>query len=189
MLPPKPPLCKGRWPAGPEGLFEEFRLQSPSQPVRLTAPLCKGGLGEGIKNSHPLTKQGWDTKYSTVPPWLRRAPSLIDALTGAPGRPFPTCGSEVVSSPAGLQSLFTNRLLSEHLSGAACLRHGLYGENIAQTREKVNPCGGKNGKILEKYRSKVADKSGCVLTDGFRANCNFFTTCCVEKFKRSAYFV
>ena len=70
-------------------------------------------------------------------------PALIDALTGAPGRPFPTCGSEVVSSPAGLQSLFTNRLLSEHLSGAACLRRSLYGENLAHLQPKVNPCGGK----------------------------------------------
>jgi hypothetical protein len=49
----------------------------------------------------------------------------------------------VVSSPAGLQSLFTNRLLSEHLSGAACLRHSLYGENLAHLQPKVNPCGGK----------------------------------------------
>ena len=154
MLPPKPPLCKGRWPAGPEGLFEEFRLQSPSQPVRLTAPFTKEGLGEGIKNSHPLTKQGWDTKYSTVPPWLRRKPSLIDALTGAPGRPFPTCGSEVVSSPAGLQSLFTNRLLSEHLSGAACLRRSLYGENLAHLREKVNPCGGKMPVFSRKFHTE-----------------------------------
>ena len=27
--------------------------------------------------------------YSTVPPWLRPGPSLIDALTGAPGMAFP----------------------------------------------------------------------------------------------------
>jgi hypothetical protein len=85
--------------------------------------------------------------------------------------------------------LHQNGSLSEDLTVSACLRHSLSGENIAQTQVKVNPCGGKNGKILEKYRSKVADKSGCVLTDGFRVNCNFFTTCCVEKFKRSAYFV
>ena len=151
------------------------------------APL-KGRIGEGIKNSHPLTKQGWDTKYSTVPPWLRLAPSLIDAITGAPGRLFPTCGSEVVSSPAGLQSLFTNRLLSEHLSGAACLRRSLYGENIAQTRPKVNPCGGKSGNFPENTGEKVADKSGCVLKGTFRPFCNFFTICCVRKSLWSAYF-
>ena len=35
--------------------------------------------------------------YSTVPPWLQCwALPLIDALTGAPGRLFPTCSSEVV---------------------------------------------------------------------------------------------
>jgi hypothetical protein len=62
-------------------------------------------MGEGIKNTHPLKNQGWDTdvQYSTVPPWLRHMPSLIDALTGAPVRPFPTGGSEVVSFSAGLQ--------------------------------------------------------------------------------------
>ena len=42
-------------------------------------------------------------QYSTVPPWLRLLPSLIDALTGAPGRAFLPCGSEVVSLTAGLQ--------------------------------------------------------------------------------------
>ena len=45
----------------------------------------------------PEQNQGWDTKYSTVPPWLPLAKPLIDALTGAPDRPFPTDGSEVVS--------------------------------------------------------------------------------------------
>ena len=50
------------------------------------------------EKSHPLNKiRGGIQKYSTVPPWLRQMPSLIDALTGAPGGPFPTFGSEVVS--------------------------------------------------------------------------------------------
>ena len=37
-------------------------------------------MGQGIKNTHPLKDQGWDTKYSTVPPWLRPKPSLIVAF-------------------------------------------------------------------------------------------------------------
>ena len=29
-------------------------------------------IGMGTKKSHPLNiNQGWDTKYSTVPPWLQ----------------------------------------------------------------------------------------------------------------------
>ena len=50
-----------------------------------------------------LKDQGWDTKYSTVPPWLQIALPLIDALTGAPDRAFLPDGSEVVSIPAVLQ--------------------------------------------------------------------------------------
>ena len=63
--------------------------------------------------------------YSTVPPWLRTKPSLIDALTGVPGQPFPADGSEVVSLMAGLRNLLTNRLLSGQLTKGACLHHSL----------------------------------------------------------------
>ena len=68
-------------------------------------------FGEGKKIAHPLKNQGWDTKkqYSTVPPWLPcTAEPLIDAVTGAPGRPFPACGSEVVTLAAGVRVSFTN---------------------------------------------------------------------------------
>ena len=52
-------------------------------------------IGEGIKKfPSPEQNQGWDTKYSTVPPWLRLAPSLIDAVTGVTGRAFPPGSSE-----------------------------------------------------------------------------------------------
>ena len=45
------------------------------------------------------------------------------AITGAPVRAFLPGGSEVVSVPAGVRALFTNRALSEDLSKTACLRH------------------------------------------------------------------
>ena len=85
------------------------------------------GAGEGIKNTHPLKNQGWDTKkYSTVPPWLLPEEPLIDALTGAPVQPFPADGSEVVSFPAGVQKPCTKRLplwesFREHMSSSQLL--------------------------------------------------------------------
>ena len=49
----KPPLCKGRWPAGPEGL-------TIPQSASLTAPFTQGGLGGG----HTLPKaSGVDWGY------------------------------------------------------------------------------------------------------------------------------
>ncbi len=104
-------------------------IPSPSQDL---VPKCQilchlsqwerqGGLGVGErikKESHPLKDQGWDTKYSTVPPWLQPQLPLIDALTGAPVRAFPPGGSEVVSPSVVLRDLSTNRSLSEQLTAA-----------------------------------------------------------------------
>ena len=57
------------------------------QQKRKSVPLfpCVGGvmtppygfvyLGKANKKSLPLKNQGWDTKYSTVPPWLLCAQS------------------------------------------------------------------------------------------------------------------
>ena len=48
-------------------------------------------IGGRYRKIPPLKDQGWDTiiMYSTVPPWLQLALSLIDAITGAPGMAFP----------------------------------------------------------------------------------------------------
>jgi len=67
-------------------------------------------------------------------------PSLIDALTGAPGEAFLPHSSEVVSPDAGVQSLLTNRLLSGHLTTAhVFITAFLHSENLSQTPNKVNP--------------------------------------------------
>ena len=59
--------------------------------------------GEGIKKfPSPEQNQGWDTKYSTVPPWLRLLPSLIDAVTGVTGRAFPPRSSESGIGPGSV---------------------------------------------------------------------------------------
>lgn len=75
--------------------------------------LCQKGVFRGgqNKNTHPLKNQGWDTKVfhgSTLVVVYIKLP-LIDALTGAPGRAFLPCGSEVVSSPAGVRMPHTKR--------------------------------------------------------------------------------
>ena len=48
-------------------------------------------IGGRYRKIPPLKNQGWDTiiMYSTVPPWLQLALSLIDAITGVPGMAFP----------------------------------------------------------------------------------------------------
>ena len=78
-------------------------------------------------------------QYSTVPPWLRLAPSLIGTVTGAPGVAFPhtrlRSGIATVSFPEPFHQ-------PAPLCGAfrsACLRLSLYGENLSQNREIVNP--------------------------------------------------
>ena len=63
---------------------------------------------DGYKKSPHPNESGVGYKmHSTVPPWLRHRPPLIDAVTGAPDRPFPTGSSEVVGRGAGVQSHFS----------------------------------------------------------------------------------
>jgi len=91
--------------------------------------------------------------YSTVPPWLRTSPPLIDALTGVPGQPFPAGSSKVVSFTAGVQSLFTSRLLSEDLTENACLsRSFLQTEYTTVFCPCQSPTGG--GKAAKKPAKK-----------------------------------
>ena len=83
-------------------------------------------LGTRYKNTHPLKVQGWDTKYSTAPPWLRPwavthwhdngciRPAISDRQLRSgitPGR--------------GTDALHHNGTLSGNLSGNACLHHSI----------------------------------------------------------------
>ena len=69
------------------------------------------------KNNPTPEKSGVGYKmYSTVPPWLQIALPLIDAVTGAPGLPFPTVGSEGVVTLQGNEAISPGRLLSENLT-------------------------------------------------------------------------
>ena len=80
--------------------MNEIRAEGTPSLCTLHFALCISRFGEGVKIiPSPETIRGGiqSLQYSTVPPWLQRtALPLIDALTGAPGRPFPTCSSEVV---------------------------------------------------------------------------------------------
>ena len=55
----KPPLCKGRWPAGPEGL-------TIPQSASLTAPFAQGGLG--ANNIVQSRKESYKWKKDCLPP-------------------------------------------------------------------------------------------------------------------------
>ena len=111
-------------------------------------------LGERYKNTHPLNKTGVGYKVfhgsTLVAP---QAGPLIDAVTGAPGGPFPACGSEVVHPGAGSRHLFTNRCLSAGLTRDACLHHSFSRKNVAQFRALVNGFPEKN----RKFRSLAGD--------------------------------
>ena len=86
--------------------------------------------------------------YSTVPPWLRPWPSLIDAVTGAPGKAFLPCGSEVVSF-GSITEPCTDRLLSGWQFPNACLPHSLMEQIYHKRRELSMLCGGKRGEFME----------------------------------------
>ena len=96
--------CSKRTAVPPESCFQRRLIKKHPAP-----DIIRGGIHKYIM-------------YSTVPPWLRTSPPLIACtITGIPGLPFPTVSSEVVSHPAVLQSLLTNRPLSWNLTQCACL--------------------------------------------------------------------
>jgi len=82
----------------------------------------------GRANKIPTPEdQGWDTKYSTVPPWLhRKAVPLIDALTGAPGMAFPHIRLRSgIAIGDVTDALHQGGILSGKLTENACLHHSL----------------------------------------------------------------
>ena len=118
--------------------------------------------------------------YSTVPPWLRTSPPLIDTVTGVPGQPFPADSSEVVSYSAGVRSLFTNRLLSEDLTENACLHHSFLqaeyttDSNRCQVEENRQKSGQKCALVVD--NKPLQPKTGDMLHNILRYvnKCNFF---------------
>ena len=99
-------------------------------------------IGEGIKNTHPLKNQGWDT--FSIPRFHPGCPAfaepLIDAITGAPGVAFPpTRLGSGIDGGRGSGAFQRRGSLSGDLTGIACLRHSLYRCNLAHLRRKVNP--------------------------------------------------
>ena len=103
--------------------------------------------GDQNKKPHPLKDQGWDTKVfhgSTLVTAI--TPSLIDALTGAPDRALLPCGSEVVSSSAGVQAPCTgwNPLWESYRIRMSSSQ--LFSKrNLAHIYANVNPAIAKTG--------------------------------------------
>ena len=77
--------------------------------------------------------------YSTVPPWLCKAAPLIDALTGVPGKPFPTHGSEVVMRCRGAEPSQQTGSSLGILQSIGSSSKPLTKENIPQKKRTVNP--------------------------------------------------
>ena len=82
----------------PQSGFHHDSLFAIHASLFITSPAGKGYK----KFPSPEQNQGWDTKYSTVPPWLRLSPSLIDAVTGVTGRAFPPRSSESGIDPGSV---------------------------------------------------------------------------------------
>jgi len=89
-------------------------------------------VGGGHNKTPTPEDQGWDTKYSTVPPWLhRKAVPLIDALTGAPGMAFPHIRLRSgIANGRVTDALHQSGILSGNLTERACLHHSLLQEKI-----------------------------------------------------------
>ena len=115
-------------------------------------------MGRGIKIPTPeKSGVGYNyTMYSTVPPWLRwDPPPLIDALTGVPGRLFPTCGSGVVSLGGGNRCLSPqgHPLWESHRERVSPSQL-LLTENLSQFRDVVNPFSADKRLLFGKHRKK-----------------------------------
>ena len=96
-------------------------------------------IGEGIKNTHPLTKirggirNVFHGSTLVTAGWL----SLIDALTGAPGLPFPANGSEVVSSKGNCGASHQPALLCAFPKGCMSSSQPVTPPNLAHPQTKV----------------------------------------------------
>lgn len=128
--------------------------------------------------------------YRCIPrfhPGYGITPSLIAAVTGAPGRPFPTCGSEVVTRTAGVRKPFSKMASSlgilprTHIFVSAFAR-----KNLAYFFSKVNPQKGK--KLCRRGKKFVesgeGSKHNALVTEFYKRlhnpttyvnKCNFLT--------------
>ena len=132
----------------------------------------------------PDINQGWDTyyiMYSTVPPWLQTSLPLVDdTVTGAPGRPFPTVSSEVVSNQAGVRSHCTKLTpLCRILPSLRVFITAFNKENIAYDFTAVNPC--ERGEKSKKMKKSVYNNHKTVVIVQWLHNffenvsiCNYF---------------
>jgi hypothetical protein len=77
--------------------------------------------------------------YSTVPPWLQLALSLIDAITGAPGGAFPPprLGSGIAGGRIP-EPFHQSWPLSEDLTAARVFVTAFIHQNLAQNTPAVN---------------------------------------------------
>lgn len=125
-------------------------------PFRGRCVLCGGGklppygsiatLGRRYKKYPPPERSGVGYSNCSIPRFhpgcSEKTEPLIDALTGAPGRLFPTCGSEVVSFGAGKQKPFTMWLpLWESYRERVSSSQLFTTKNLAHFFWKVNPFG------------------------------------------------
>jgi hypothetical protein len=118
-------------------------------------------IGEGKIKTPPLKDQGWDTKYSTVPPWLQLSLPLIDALTGAPGMAFPHIRLRSgIANGRGTDALHQRwHPLWESYRTRVSSSQPVTRKNLAQNRKFVNP----QAKNAPEESELHNNNAGCVL--------------------------
>jgi len=115
-------------------------------------PSAESAFGQGRCGHRPLrgalsgikipTPDETGVGYKCIPrfhPGYGHRPSLIDALTGVPGRAFLPCGSEVVSSPAGERNPCTKRApLWDSFRTGVSSSQPFTAKNVSQSSANVN---------------------------------------------------
>ena len=116
---------------------------------------------------------------------------LIGTITGAPGRLFPTCGSEVVSPPTVLQNPFTKWIplwvaFRKCVSSSQLLWSKCSTKNpLCQSLGRGNP---KKWAFFGYHnRKKFIITFGCIIIVIMLTKCHYFTISCVRFVQKTIY--
>ena len=149
-------------------------------------------MGEGLKNPHPLKIRGGIQSIPRFHPGCSTRLPLIGTITGAPGRLFPTCGSEVVSPPTVLQNPFT-KWIPLWVAFRKCVSSSQLLWSKCSTKNALCQSLGRGN--LKKWaifgyhnRKKFIITFGCIIIVIMLTKCHYFTIYCVQLAQNQTYF-
>ena len=138
-----------------------YKTEDIPNPENILSPVsCIFFIGQGIKNPTPWTNRGGiQVSIPRFHPGYGKWPSLIDAITGAPGRAFLPCGSEVVSQAAVLRKPCTIVASSLGILPLRVSSSQLFSNrNLAYFFRKVN--GFRGGNPMSKDKTSEWNRAG-----------------------------